>query len=409
MTFWIVASGLALGIAALLALILLRGRSAGEPAAAYDLRVYREQLREVDRDLARGVIAESDAERIRTEISRRILAADAQMQKARSGIAQPRGLSLLIAGLAGVAMIGGSLWLYRDLGAPGYGDLTLQHRLDQAERNRTERPDQAAMEAQVPERAPPEVESDYLELINQLRSTAEQRPDDLRGQQLLARHEANLENFKAAYAAQARVVALLGDEAGAQPHADHAELMIMAAGGYVSPEAEDSLRRALAQDPTNGPARYYWGLMEAQIGRPDRAFRIWDETLRQSPPDAPWTIPIRAQIQDIAYLAGVDYKPAPVATPSAAGPTAEDMANAAEMSGEDRQEMIRGMVQQLSDRLASEGGSPEEWARLIGALGVLGETEKAAEIYAEAQGVFVEDSAAVALLKDAALQAGIAE
>ena len=63
MEFWIAAAGIGLAVTALLLLALLRGRAGGEPAAAYDLRVYRDQLREVDRDLARGVIAPADAER----------------------------------------------------------------------------------------------------------------------------------------------------------------------------------------------------------------------------------------------------------------------------------------------------------------------------------------------------------
>ena len=56
MTFWIVTSFMALAVCLLIAMVLLRARSLGEPAAAYDLKVYRQQLRELDKDLARGVI-----------------------------------------------------------------------------------------------------------------------------------------------------------------------------------------------------------------------------------------------------------------------------------------------------------------------------------------------------------------
>ena len=71
MAFWIAAAGIGLAVTALLLLALLRGRTEDAPAAAYDLRVYRDQLREVDRDLARGVIAPADAERLRTEVAGR--------------------------------------------------------------------------------------------------------------------------------------------------------------------------------------------------------------------------------------------------------------------------------------------------------------------------------------------------
>ena len=54
MVFWILIAFMALAIAGLMALVLLRSRATGEPPAAYDLRVYRQQWREVDKDMARG-------------------------------------------------------------------------------------------------------------------------------------------------------------------------------------------------------------------------------------------------------------------------------------------------------------------------------------------------------------------
>ena len=71
--------------------------------------------------------------------------------------------------------------------------------------------------------------------------------------------------------------------------------------------------------------------------------------------------------------------------------------------------MIEGMVAQLSDRLATQGGSPEEWARLITAYGVLGDTEQATAIWTEAQGVFGASDAAMEVLRDAAARAGLLE
>jgi cytochrome c-type biogenesis protein CcmH len=56
MTFWIAAVFLALVVAGLMLLALRRRMPTGPAAGDYDLRVYRDQLGEVDRDLARGVI-----------------------------------------------------------------------------------------------------------------------------------------------------------------------------------------------------------------------------------------------------------------------------------------------------------------------------------------------------------------
>jgi cytochrome c-type biogenesis protein CcmH len=215
-------------------------------------------------------------------------------------------------------------------------------------------------------------------------------------------------NFAAAHAAQSRVIALRGDAASAVDYADLADLMILAAGGYVSPQAEAVLRQALERDPRNGAARYYLGLMYVQTGRPDLGFQIWRTLLAESTPQAPWVPPIRAQIQDVANLAGVRYRLPDAAAP-APGPSAADMAAAADMSADDRNQMIRNMVAGLGERLASEGGSPEEWARLITALGVLGEKDQAGEIWTEAQATFAADPGALDTIRAAALRAGVVQ
>lgn len=71
--------------------------------------------------------------------------------------------------------------------------------------------------------------------------------------------------------------------------------------------------------------------------------------------------------------------------------------------------MIRSMVDSLSDRLASQGGPAGDWARLIGALVVLGDVDQAQAIWTEAQTVFARDAEGLALLQAAAQQAGLAE
>lgn len=417
MTFWIVTSFMALAIALLIATVLLRPRKLGAPAAAFDLKVYRQQLRDVDRDLTRGVINQGDAKRTRTEISRRILAADAQVQQNSAGQAQPRPVTLGMAVMAGVLILGGSIGLYARLGSPTYGDMPLDHRIAQAQDRANNRPSQGDAEKGQPAGAALQVEDGYAQLVAQLRQVASARTDDAQGQALLTQHEANLGNFAAAYQAKQNFIRIMSSDVEASDFAETAELMIMAAGGYVSPEAEVELRRALMLDTGNGPARYYWGLMLGQIGRPDMAYQIWAETLQAGPAGAAWIVGIQEEIVDMARRAGVDYSPItpapgsdePLAGPSEtlAGPSAEDVANAQDMSTQDRQDMIRGMVTRLSARLADEGGAPQEWAQLIGALGVLGELDRARAIHAEALQSFAGNTAALALIAGAAQQAGI--
>ncbi|MGG7643982.1 c-type cytochrome biogenesis protein CcmI [Rhodovulum sp. YNF3179] len=413
MGFWLTAIGLAVIVTIFLVLALLRARDAAAPAAAYDLQVYRDQLREVERDHARGLLSADDAERARIEISRKILEADRALKDAGGTGGAPPRLTAVASALTALVVIGGGVGLYLVMGVPGAQDVPLAGRLAAIEESRTNRPTQQEAESNVPEveRLPEGASDRYLELVRQLRATVAERPDDMRGNALLARHEAALGNFRAAYAAKGRVIAARGDTATAQDYAELAELMILAVNGYVSPEAERALGAALSRDEENPTARYYSGLMFAQSGRYDRAFRLWRGLLQDSQPDAPWVGPIRSQIEDIARLAGENYTlpPAPQPGPAAPGPSQADIEAAGDMSAEDRDAMIRGMVGQLNDRLAAEGGSASEWARLIGAYGVLGETERAAAIWQEAQAKFAADPEGLAQIRAAARQAGVAE
>ncbi len=410
MIAWIVPALMSLAVAALIGLAVMRARAASAEAedAAQDLEIYRKQLDEVEKDRARGTIPEDEAERLRAEIARRLIAADTRAAGTAAASEPTRLRPALVIGMLAL-LVAMPLALYARIGAPGYGDLSLRDRLSAAQERRETRPDQQEAETAAAEMTPPQAEApppDFEALIEKLRIAVIERPEDLQGQQLLARNEAALGNFRAAYAAQEAVLSIKAAEATADDYLAYADLMILAAGGYVSPQAENALRAALARDPENAPSRYYLGLMMRQNDRPDVAFRLWDQLLRAGPEDAPWIPAIRAQIDEVAMLAGVDYEqPLPAETLS--GPTAEDIANASDMTAEDRAEMIQGMVARLSDRLATQGGSAEEWARLIGAYGVLGDVTRARAIAAEARQVFAAQPEA--LDRIAAAEAGLPE
>lgn len=403
MVFWIAAFLIAAAVVLPLVMALRAARGRALSGAASDIGVYRDQLSEVDRDLARGVLTDAEAEAVRTEVSRRLLEAD---RRAKEEGAESAGQIWPAAILVVASVVAGGLWLYSSLGAPGYPDLPMAERLAALDEAAANRMSQVEAEAQAAPNMPtiPQGDARFLELMDRLRATLQERPDDLQGLTLLAENEARLGNFIAAREAHQRILSIKGDEATEIDLLMGIDIMVFGAGGYVSPEAEALIRQLLAMAPENPAGRYYAGLVMAQNGRPDRAFPIWRRLLEGSPPEAPWVPVIRAEIAGIAAAAGVDYQPPPLP-----GPSAADMAAADAMSEEDRQEMIRGMVEGLAARLASEGGPPEEWARLITALGVLGETERAGAIVAEARDVFGGSAEALQLIDSAAARAGISQ
>jgi len=407
MLFWIVAGLLAALVAVLLARPLLRPGAEG-PQAPPDQAIYRDQLAEVERDLARGVLAPGEAERARTEIARRLLAAD------RAGTAvlreAPRRAAVVMAALSAFVVVMGSLLLYTALGHPGDRDLPRSARLAEAERLYATRPSQVEAEAQaaaaqaVPLPEPPE---DVRATIEQLREAARSGEADADSLVFLAFVEMRLGDAAEAARVQRLVLDKKGAEVTLEDRARLLDYMVAAAEGRVTPEAETVLagmREADAMDPA---VLYYSGLLFATTGRPDEAFPFWRTLVEKAPAEDPYRQMAEGAVEDLAWMAGVDYT-LPTAA-SSAGPSEADMAAAADMSPEEREQMIRGMVDQLSERLASAGGPPEDWARLISSLGILGDTEQANAILAEARTAFAASPEAQALLDQAAESAGLTE
>ena len=123
MLFWIVAAAMTAAVTALVLTPLLRSRQTGGSGAgsraAYDMEVYRDQLAELERDLARGVIDDRQAQGARTEISRRMLAvAEEGKREAQSaGASSGRGSRSVALALCVLIPVG-ALAVYIPSGEP---------------------------------------------------------------------------------------------------------------------------------------------------------------------------------------------------------------------------------------------------------------------------------------------------
>lgn len=403
-------------IALLVGVILTRAMARASEVAVADgaeraMKVYRDQLSEVERDLARGTLAETEAERLRLEISRRILDLDKDAASRRVGGPAPRSMRLAAYGII-LVVVAGSGALYLSVGAVGKRDMPLLDRFADAAEVRRTRPAQAELEAQVAAAFPGDIEfpgRDELEpMVAQLRAALADRPLDIAGHSLLAQNEARLGNLRAAIEAQERVIELRGPAVDADDFAYLLDLKVIAAGGFVSPEAETVIEQILRSDPTNGVALYYSGRLYAQTGRPDMTFRIWRRLHEVSPGDAPWIPEIRAALPELARISGEPrFQLPPRSAPAGAEMPEIDMEAVQQMEPDERDAMIAGMVDGLMARLANDGGTAGDWAQLIRALGVQGRTEEATAILQEARTVFAARPDDLELINSTATAAGL--
>jgi cytochrome c-type biogenesis protein CcmH len=395
--FWVVALSLSGAVAAVLVHALRRsgGSEVSLGRTSADIAIYKDQLADVARDLERGTIVAEEAERLRAEIGKRVIEADRAMQISPE-VRRTVGVGPATAIVAAL-LLPGALATYWSLGAPGYPDMALSERLATLDAGIASRPGQEAELARLGNPRDATLDQALATELAAVTDAAELRVRFSR--------EFEAGNLQAAVRVQERLTGLPGEVATATDHANLALALVVEAGGYVSPEAEASLRESLRRDMGNELARYLVGEMFLQGGRFDQAFRFWRPIAEDGTPGAPWVTTVRERIGMVAEMAGVRYAlPEVVATP---GPDADDLAAAEEMSPDERQAMIEGMVAQLSDRLATDGGTVEDWNRLIRSLAVLERLPDAQAIYDEAKAKFAGRPAELSFLRLAAVETGL--
>lgn len=274
---------------------LIRRAKDGPGRGAFDVAVYRDQLAEIERDVERGLLDRGEADAARVEIERRLLAA-AALDSPVAGAAPPRHPARTAAIALGVAVPALAAVLYLALGSPSLPGAPFAAR-DAARAMATGQADKAQFEA----------------LAARLAKRLETSPDELEGWRMLARSYKTLEHFEDAAKAYRRAIALTEDKPklSAVLNAAHGEVLVMAAGGMVTPEARAAFTQAVAKDAANPMARYYLGLGLAQQGNANAALMIWTELARGAPADAPWLAPLRQRIERIAKEAGMDLGKGP--------------------------------------------------------------------------------------------------
>jgi len=268
---------------ALLLTPLVWRRRAAPGRDSYNLAVYRDQLAEIDRDVARGVLDPTEADAAKAEIGRRMLAlAPAAPIAAPSSAPFAAAIGVLVA-------LPLAAWLvYWDVGTP-------------------ELPD-------APHAAVAAEHLDIAAALKQLNQHLAEHPDDLKGWLLLARSQLDLHHFPEAAEAYRHAADLSGQKPAIV--GDWGEAQVLAADGSVTPAAAAAFKTALA-DPDSAPrSRYYLALADEQAGDTKKALQEWVDLEAAAPPNAPYLPLLKKRIADAAKT--LDLDPATLTTSAGA-------------------------------------------------------------------------------------------
>lgn len=213
------------------------------------------------------------------------------------------------------------------------------------------------------------------------RAAVEAAPDEVGNWLKLAIASANAGRTETEIAALRQAMMLTDDDPAIASML--AEALSRAADGQVTIPARELVAGALARNPLEPRALFLSGLAAYQDGDFADAIETWQLLQSVSALDAPWIPLLADNIADAAAAGGIDL-PAP-------GPDAADIAAAAEMSADDRDAMIAGMVEGLAARLAENPNDSAGWQRLARAYEVMGRPEDAQDAHVRAADLLVEN------------------
>jgi cytochrome c-type biogenesis protein CcmH len=375
MLFWIVAAVLTAGVIAALAAPLVRPRETdGERAP--DLDVYRDQLREIERDKSRGLLADTEAEASRIEIARRMLAtADRAAVADAAPPAHDRAARLALNAIAaGVPVL--ALALYLALGSPGLPGAPAGTRLTETD----------ASAAKV------------SALVAEVEAHLRKQPNDGRGWDVIAPVYMRLDRYGDAAHAYRRAIELAGETADRL--SGLAEATVAASNEVVTEPARRAFEKVLKLEPQRLVPRFWLTLAKEQDGNLAEAAAAYRELLTALPPDADWRSVVVERLEAVSTRLGTGSAMPP-------GPSAADIAAAGQLPPDQRKEMVAQMVEGLARRLEANGKDLAGWQRLLRSYSVLGETEKAERALGAARAALAGDDRALAELNALARQLGL--
>ena len=234
MMIWLIFAGMTAAVVSALLVPFMRNFSGAQsPDSEFDRAIYRDQLQELDRDKARGLIGETEAQAARNEISRRLL----QVANPKASAAGNRYALLAVLLVPLIA-----LPVYAKYGNPGMPDVPLQERLKGAIANQ-----------------------DFEALVATVEAHLAKSPNDVEGWKVLAPAYKRERRWSDAADAYANVLRLAPPTADAM--SDYGEMLVFANEGMVTAEAERAFVEALKLEATNERAKFYYDMALKQESR----------------------------------------------------------------------------------------------------------------------------------------------
>jgi cytochrome c-type biogenesis protein CcmH len=288
--FWSLAALMVLAALAFILVPLLRARPSAAPTVMEaNLDVLRGQRREIEADVANGVLPADAKDEALAEL----------VDRAQGDLAAPADAPVtarrpwIAAAVASVAVPAIAFGMYLAVGTPD-----------------------AADSRKVGHEGAPMNADQIVAMVDSLAKKVHERPDDIQGWALLARSQAALGRFPEATEAYEHLMKLAPDDP--QVLADYADALGMAQGRSLAGRPAALVQKALAMDPRQPKALALAGTAALDAGDFRQALGYWQTLAGELPPGSEDRTRVEAIIGEVRERA------------TAAGKTLPAAANAAE-------------------------------------------------------------------------------
>ncbi|MAZ98429.1 MAG: c-type cytochrome biogenesis protein CcmI [Rhodospirillaceae bacterium] len=396
MLFWVIAGIFTLGAVLSIIWPILKERTGNEDRSSFNLQVYSDQLAELERDYQQGRIGNQDKDSARLEIQRRILTSAKEIDEKGTKDGESNGsfTRMLMAVLLAFLIPSFALGTYISVGKPNLPSQPFKSRVPQAN-------------SQTASQNTKDQHAGINDMISSLRAKLESDPKDIKSWELLGKTYLMQKQYSEAAETLQRALQLTPDNLSMR--AAFGEALTLAANGVVTEKSESEFKLVELGIPGDPRAQFYLGLAEYQRSNLTNALKRWIALEVDTPADAPWRTMLEKRIQKAQKESNIDVSALKLgemtkrsirkndespaervnsqAKKNLPGPSKNQVDAAQSMTAEDRQTMIRSMVQRLANRLSETPDDIEGWLRLGRSYTVLKQPKDAISAYGRAANI----------------------
>jgi len=289
-TFWIIA-GIFIVVALLFIIpTLLRNRNTEEQRierSAVNVTVYRDQLKELDRDLENDILTPEQYKQSKQELQQRMLQ-DVPENELMNSIKTSKVMNVAISAMIALILPLLAVYLYLEIG-------DTRGLLPQAQLAN------ATQTQQANSNNVPEGHDNFASVLDNLIARLQDNPEDIEGWFMLARTYAIMRQYDKAAATYGKLNEIIPDNP--QILSDYADMLAMNNGGNLNGKPAELIQAALAIDPEYPKALALAGTVEFEQNKFEQAAKYWEQLLAVIPADSELAKSVKKSITEAQLLA----------------------------------------------------------------------------------------------------------